>query len=297
MRIDAHCHTDCSDGNISIEQRIAFIRKVGFDAATITDHDFISTEQVARAEAAAGELPYIPGIELSLAHKGQVVHMLGYYVEPAFPPLQAHIQRVQEVDKALTAKLLADARSLGITFEIDDLISPSLHTFYSLQFVKRLAREVFDNDSARLMPVFLELMDNNSISYSDFSPWPVRDAIDLIRAAGGFAVLAHPGGREDPAMNALGFLFHSEADVHQYVEWGLDGIEISHPVHTGEEKAFYEGLAEKFSLLTTAGSDCHGDDPFLGPAEMGKFMDIPDDLYDRMLAYHLEMKANDHHDS
>ena len=106
-------------------------------------------------------------------------------------------------------------------------------------------------------------------------------------------MLAHPGGEEEPVMRALNFLRHQENDVRQYVDWGLDGIEVASPAHTDREKQFYTLLAEQYGLLTTAGSDCHGDDPFLGEALMGVFTDIPDDLYDRMRDYHLAMKGHD----
>ncbi len=289
MRLDAHCHTDCSDGNVTIEERIAMIHRLGFDAATITDHDFISPEQVARAREAAGDMPFIPGIELSLAYEGQVVHILGYYVDPFHAGLQRHNDRVQEVDRNITKELLHAFREKGARFEMEDLIAPSLHTFYSLQFVKRVARDLYSYDQERTLKAFLDAMGEIGLKYSDFAPWPVEEAIELIHQAGGFAVLAHPGGSGDQYMRALGFLRHDETHIRRYVEWGLDGIEVSCPVHTQEEDAFYSGLARKYHLLATAGSDCHGDDPYLGPALMGTFDDIPDDLYDQMLAYYRGM--------
>jgi hypothetical protein len=85
-------------------------------------------------------------------------------------------------------------------------------------------------------------------------------------------------------MRELGFLLADERDVRVMVEMGIDGIEVSTPVHTSREKEFYTKLASKFALLATAGSDCHGDDPYLGPRLMGTFSDIPDDLYEQMLA-------------
>jgi predicted metal-dependent phosphoesterase TrpH len=293
MKIDAHCHTDCSDGNITIEERIALVCDVGYDAATITDHDFISQEQVDRAQAAAGEMPFIPGIELSLTHKGEVVHLLGYYVDPNHPLLQAHIQKVQEVDRACTIKLLEALRPKGFTLNVEDLRSSSLHTYYSLRLIKRVARDLFNYDRTRTLNAFLDLMRELNLPYADFAPWPVREAIDLIHTAGGFAVLAHPGGEEEPVMRALNFLRHQGHDIRQYVDWGLDGIEVASPAHTDREKEVYTTLAREYGLLTTAGSDCHGDDPFLGEALMGVFTDIPDDLYDRMLDYHLSMKDHD----
>ena len=93
MKIDAHCHTDCSDGNITIEDRISLIKASGFDAATITDHDFVSLEMVERARKAAGVVPFIPGIELTTKHYHKVVHILGYFIDPDFPSLIDHIKK------------------------------------------------------------------------------------------------------------------------------------------------------------------------------------------------------------
>ena len=291
MNIDAHCHTDCSDGNVTIEERIAMIKAARYQAATITDHDFISGEQVRRATQAAGDMPYIPGIEFTLMHKERVVHLLGYFVEPDNPALQAHIKKVQEVDRDCTQKLLSAAGKYNLEFGIDDLISPSLHTFYSLQFVKRFAQDKFDNNPASMMAAFHELCSETYLTYPRFAPWAVRDAIELIHQAGGIAVAAHPGGAQSLTMQELQFLIHSEKDIRDYVDWGLDGIEVSHPCHTAEEKQFYSGLAQEYELLTTAGSDCHGDDPFLGQAMMGVFTDIPGNLYDTMLACYEEKQV------
>jgi predicted metal-dependent phosphoesterase TrpH len=283
MRIDAHCHTDCSDGNLTIEQRIALIKACGYEAATITDHDFISTAQVERAKNAAGDVPYIPGIELSLSHEDQVVHLLGYFVSPENESLQKHLLEVQRVDREQTIKLLEYFKPKGACFDIEDLISDSLHTFYSLMLVKRLAREMFDNDPRKCMPAFLEAMKVKNFSYPDFAPWDVRDAIDLIHKSGGIAVLAHPGGIEDAAMRTLDFLVHDEQHIKKYVGWGLDGIEVLTPVHSKREKVFYQNLVDEYHLLATSGSDCHGDDPYLGPALMGHFTEIPANAYEMIL--------------
>lgn len=282
MKIDAHCHTDCSDGNVTIEERISLIKESGYDAATITDHDFISTEMVERARSAAGDMPFFPGIEFSLQDQGQVIHLLGYYIDPDHTLIQKQIQKAQEVDKGITEKMIAAARFTGITFEIQDLIADSLHTFYSLQFVKKVARELYNNDSQKMLALFYDLLDKLQISYADFAPWSVLEAIDIIRQAGGFAVLAHPGGKDDAVMQALGFCLVNEDQIKKFVEGGLSGIEVSHPSHNQEEKIYYSSLADKYGLIKTAGSDCHGDDPYLGPKTMGVFTDIPDDLYETM---------------
>ena len=81
MRIDAHCHTDCSDGVLSIKDRMHFIKECGYPAGTITDHDYISSSMVAEAERAEPDLMFVPGIELTSSYSGKTVHILGYFVK------------------------------------------------------------------------------------------------------------------------------------------------------------------------------------------------------------------------
>lgn len=285
---DAHSHTNCSDGNVTIEERIQLIRDLGYEAATITDHDFISEEQVQRARSACGDLTYVPGIELSLAQQGKVVHLLGYFVDPGDTSLQTYLQHVQAHDREVTTRLLTAFQNMefeGKTaqFSMEDLEADSLHTFYSMQLVRRLAAGMYAADPQALLPAFLHVLHGFKLTYADLAPWSVRDAIDLIHQAGGIAVLAHPGGRDDPAMQALGFLWHDQDQIQTYLAWGLDGVETRTPVHNVAERTYYENLAHQLHLLKTSGSDCHGDDPYLGPALMGSFRDLYEGLYQEML--------------
>ena len=280
--MDAHCHTDCSDGNITIEDRIAMIRDLGYEAATITDHDFISAEQVRRARTAAGDLPYIPAAEFSGAYKKQIVHVLGYFIDENRRELQQHMDKVDAKDRGITERMLLRFHEHGAKFEIQDLVSDSLHTFYSMQFVKRIAVDLYENDPQRTMDAFMKVLGDLGLTYADFTPWPVKDLIEVIHKAGGIAVLAHPGGKNDKAMRELGFYLHDDETIKQYIDWGLDGVETRTPVHSADEVVFYEGIAKRYGLLMTAGSDCHGDDDYLGPALMGKFDDLFEDGYERI---------------
>jgi len=283
MKLDAHCHTDCSDGNITIEERIALIRRLGYGAATITDHDFISMEQVQRAKAAAGDLPFIPAAEFSAIYRNHIVHVLGYFLEVENVELQSHILRVQAVDKAISGQILASFQTRGAKFELDEVVSHSLHTFYSMQLVRKISAELFENDPANTMTAFLDILDELGINYANFTPWPVAEVIALIHHANGIAVLAHPGGRNDASMRKLGFYLHDRAAIEKYVDWGLDGMETRTPVHTPVEIIDYEKIARELGLLMTSGSDCHGEDDYLGPLMMGKFTDLFQDGYDRLL--------------
>jgi 3',5'-nucleoside bisphosphate phosphatase len=73
-----------------------------------------------------------------------------------------------------------------------------------------------------------------------------REGIELIHQAGGLAVLAHPG------------LNRSDDVIPDLVTAGLDGIECFHTKHSTHAAERYLEVADKYNLLVTGGSDCHG---------------------------------------
>jgi predicted metal-dependent phosphoesterase TrpH len=77
----------------------------------------------------------------------------------------------------------------------------------------------------------------------NFSP---TEAINLIHAVGGVAVLAHPmvAGAVDA--------------VEELVGLGLDGVEALHPDHKQYQAANLKATAARFRMIWTGGSDFHG---------------------------------------
>jgi predicted metal-dependent phosphoesterase TrpH len=82
----------------------------------------------------------------------------------------------------------------------------------------------------------------------------VRDAIALIHAAGGIAVVAHPGGQG------------TRERIELLKNDGLDGVEVRHPGHSAEDIARLMALVEHFALVPSGGSDWHG---VPGPRTLG----------------------------
>ena len=71
--------------------------------------------------------------------------------------------------------------------------------------------------------------------------------IDLIHAAHGVAVLAHP------------MLYNNRDLLIELAEEGkLDGVEVDHYTASEEDRADLRAIAEKYNLIVTGGSDFHG---------------------------------------
>ncbi len=70
--------------------------------------------------------------------------------------------------------------------------------------------------------------------------------LELIRSAGGIAVLAHPT------------LYGNLELLPELIEKGLDGVEARHPGMSPEDTGYLTKIAESSGLIMTGGSDFHG---------------------------------------
>ena len=86
------------------------------------------------------------------------------------------------------------------------------------------------------------------------------DAIALIHAAGGLAIVAHPG------------VDFNRTRVERAVGFGLDGLEVLHPSNSPDEQRRLRALTEHFRLVPSGGSDWHGAEQ--GPRTIG-MMKVP----------------------
>ena len=74
----------------------------------------------------------------------------------------------------------------------------------------------------------------------------MREAIAMVHAAGGLAILAHPGaGGTRERIEALAAV-------------GLDGVEVKHPSHSPQDVARLRACVEQLGLISSGGSDWHG---------------------------------------
>ena len=282
MIIDCHCHTNCSDGTVSIVERIEMIKRLNKNVATITDHDFISPESVAIAKNACELMPYIPGIELTSHYNGFLVHILGYFVDPSSTSLQKHIEQLDYLDVLKTTKILKALKDKGIDIALDELVTNSIHNTYYLNLIKVLAKRL-NNDSSLVLRNYMEAMKESGNDWVTFIDCSVGKAIDIIHNSGGIAVLAHPGYENELIMKDLGFLHNDEHSITHFCELGLDGIETHCPSHSPQEYVYYDSIADNLGLLHTEGSDCHGESDSSGPSIMETFTQDYDDGYERLL--------------
>jgi predicted metal-dependent phosphoesterase TrpH len=250
MKIDLHTHSNKSDGTMSPTELIQHAIINGVTTLGLTDHDTVAGWDEAIA-AVRGDFQLVLGAEIScLTAEHQSIHMLGLLFDRTNLPLQDALESSRDDRIPRMKKMIELMAQDGFKITFDDVLAhqPEGATLGRPHLADALVSKgmVKNRDQA-----FAEYLSNDSKYYiSHIAPTPV-DAIKLIKAAGGVAVIAHPySSLRNNGVNLAVFKELSDA--------GLDGIEVDHRDHNGEERINLRNIAKELGLLVTGSSDFHG---------------------------------------
>jgi len=241
---DLHLHTQFSDGTFSPEELVAQAGLHDLAAVALTDHDTVEgCARAALASRVAG-IDFIPGTELTADQEGHELHVLGYCLDIQNPRLLAEIAHFQTVRQNRIREMVARLQAIRVPLEAQSVFDLANCRSPGRPHVARAL--VKAGLCANLDEAFERFLKKNRPAWVPKFKMSAARAIELIHQAGGLAVLAHPGlNRSDEVIPAM-------------VEAGLDGIECFHTKHTATTSQHYLHIAERFRLLVTGGSDCHG---------------------------------------
>jgi 3',5'-nucleoside bisphosphate phosphatase len=247
-RVDLHTHTRFSDGALGPEELLALASRCGVGTLAITDHD--STAGLARARAALASpaapsppLDLIPGIEVSSAADGHDLHILGYFVDSEHPGLVAHLERFHEERRARAQAIVERLAQLGAPLDLEQVFAAAGPGVVGRPHIARAlldAGHVFSMEEA-----FRRYLGPQGLAFVPRPAFPPARAIEMLHAAGGLSVLAHPGGAV------------SADELGRLVDAGLRGVEVWHPQHGQGLVRRWRDLARQHGLLETGGTDFH----------------------------------------
>jgi predicted metal-dependent phosphoesterase TrpH len=244
-RADLHLHTTFSDGAYSPAQVVDLARRAGLAALALTDHDTLGGIAPAQAVAPSG-LEVIPGVEISAEYGGKEFHLLGYFVGLADGPLLSALDRLRDDRAGRFWEMVERLRSAGIV--LDEAELPP-RTFAGSLGRRQLAELLVKARHARsIQAAFQRYLGDGGRVAVPKTRLPVREAIALVRGAGGVAGWAHPS-----------YDCNKEA-LLELRDWGLGAVEASYPGFRAARSKELRSLAAEFDLAATGGSDCHGPD-------------------------------------
>ena len=243
-RVDLHAHTVVSDGTLTPAQLVQLAARKGLAALALTDHDHLGGIDEARREGERLGVEVLAGVELSVAHRGEDVHVLGYLVDPREERLAARLAQLRVERAARGRRIVERLQALGVDIRLEDL-PPA-------QSVGRphVARALVDKRIvSSVQEAFERWLGDGRPAFVPKAKMDAAEALALVHGAGGVAVVAHPGLLSE----------RRYAIVRELAALGLDGVEVEHSRHTSEERRRLRELARELGLVETGGSDFHGE--------------------------------------
>ena len=251
--IDLHVHSTASDGTCSPTELAE--RGRGFSVMALTDHDNCDGVEEFLSAARSGGDVRLAGIELSV-DPGEgygKFHLLGLGIDPRHEGLRRFLRRILEGRNARNEKILSRFAEIGIRISPDEIA-----TYAHGEVLARphFARWLMDHGHAPdVKTAFRTYLTPASPPETNcyvtrYHPDP-GDAFDVIHAAGGVAVMAHPRyWTKDPQLLREG--------LARLKARGLDGLEAVYQANEPDETIDHLRAAKELDLCVTAGSDFHG---------------------------------------
>ena len=255
--VDLHTHSTASDGTLPPERVIEAAGRCGLAALALTDHDTIDGVQAARQAAQQVGIRVIAGVELSAFDEEREVHVLALHLSQ-LDTLEKRLAELRASRHIRAGKIVEKLNALGVPLTIDEVLVQSNGGAVGRPHVARalIARGLV----ADFRDAFMRYLGNNGSAFVAKDRLSIQDAIAIAHEAGAIAIWAHPaeGGRRER--------------LEPLVAAGLDGVEIRHPSHSGEDMKRLQALTDFFGLVPSGGSDWHGAAD--GPRRLG-MMNVP----------------------
>lgn len=242
-KADFHTHTFHSDGLLSPNALFIKVKSFGISTIAITDHDSIEHIPKEMELAKQYNLQFIPGCEVSAYQGGKDYHIVALNFVVDDPFFMEYFQNYNTERLKRAEIIIRKFNNLGINITLEDVLKEANNAPIVRPHIARvIAKKGY---AKNVREVFSRFLYDNGPAYQPKITFPVRKAVELIQSAGGVAILAHPAN------------FFTNQELERCVKDGIDGIEVYHPLHSGEQSKFYLEFAKKNNLLVSGGSDFH----------------------------------------
>lgn len=266
--VDLQMHSTCSDGTETPTELVEHAARLGIHTLAITDHDSVLGVAEAMRIGADRGVQVIPAIEFSTTSERERdfldINILGYGIRPKDPTLLAALDTVIAARVEQKIRQVEKLQGYGIHVPVDEVLALAGGVPGRPHIAQVAVRHNPDrfHSISDVFDQFLAADAPNSVYVGRSYSLTVEAAIDLTHAAGGVAVLAHPG------------TYHRVRDIDaviaRMIDAGLDGLEIWYPYWRESRRSLpgaspdemthhFAEIARRADLLMTGGSDYHGE--------------------------------------
>ncbi len=265
---DFHCHSSVSDGLLPPAAVARRASANGVDLWALTDHDDLGGIDEAREAAAEAGLAFVSGVEISIEWRETPIHVVGLGFDHRHPSLVEGLESLRS-GRLERARRMGDAlAAIGIPGVLDGAMT--YVTNPNLISRAHFARYLVSIGIARdIAGVFQHYLAPGKPGYVDHRWATLADALGWIHAAGGVAVLAHPGRYKMSGGDMRKFL-------DEFKDLGGQAIEVASGSHSPDHVLHFARLARHYAFHASRGSDFHG--PEESYVDLGQAAPLPLDL-------------------
>lgn len=241
--VDLHAHSTASDGSRAPRDVVREAKRLGLAAIALTDHDTLGGIEEAVAVGTEIGVRVVPGVELSAVEDETETHILGLHVWNA-RPIEAQLTALREMRHSRAQRIVIRLNELGVRLEFTAVLEQAAGGAIGRPHVARAM--IAEGWAVDLRDAFDRYLGAGRPAYVGKDRLALTEAIDIIHAAGGLAILAHPGQSG------------TQERIAALAAHDLDGVEVRHPSHSSEDAARLLALVEHYSMVPSGGSDWHG---------------------------------------
>lgn len=242
-KADLHLHSRVSDGSFTIAQLAEEAARRGLDAIAVTDHDTLSH---LRQIPPGLPVQVAGGIEISAMdpESGKKAHILGYRIRD-IEAVEQFVRPLLEARHRNSMRQIEILNRNGYRVDPDALRKADGKYIYKQHIMEYLVKTGQAPDM--FGEFYHRVFKNGGICAFDITYLDPFEAVQVIREAGGLAVLAHSGQQKNFSL------------IPSLVSCGLAGLELNHPSHSEQDRAEIREYASEYGLFLTGGSDFHGE--------------------------------------
>jgi len=248
--VDLHSHSTASDGRLSPTDLVALAARRGLSALALTDHDTVAGLDEAQRACQTQGLTLVPGIELEVESDSGEFHMLGLGLRQWETGWVAGLDKLQALRDDRNRRIFGKMTEAGIRGDYEEVLALAQGGQVGRPHFARFL--VARGKVKTIQDAFTHFLGRGQLFYEKKAALPVQEAIALLHAGGGLAIVAHP-------MSLQMDFRELEEKLGVWKDLGLDGVEAWHPGAEPRHCRRLERLAARWDLKISAGSDFHGD--------------------------------------
>lgn len=268
LNADLHCHSTVSDGTLAPIELAQRAHAKGVQLWALTDHDELGGLKAAAAAAEALGLPFIAGVEISVSWAHETLHIVGLRIDPDNEVLRNGLEQTRSGRTRRAHAMAAQLAQAGIPGAFEG----ALNYVGNPDLIGRthFARYIVEiNRCDDVHEVFTKYLVAGKPGYVPMQWATLAEAVGWIHAAGGVAVIAHPG-RYKLREAELRELFA------EFKAIGGEAIEVVTGSHSNDQFRRFAGFAKEYGFLASRGSDFHG--PEESRFDLGTLPPLPDSV-------------------